>query len=485
MAAANTESRPRLRIRLPGRAGTRQRLEEGGNPEGGFRPHLGSLAFLAPGAIWLLAITVYPLVATARNSFYDGTATNFVGLRNYSDIFSTASILVTFRNNVIWVLVFPFLVTFVGLVYGVLAERIRWSTAFKTIIFMPIVFSATSSALVWRTIFDLDPHIGIVNATVQTASDLVNPPGLYPIDSSAGQTVNALASTGVGPGPGGTLQGTSTVSAGDVQTLGLIGINPATLKLAGAQTAFVPSPSPGAVTGLVWRDFSATSPDARGQVLPDEVGFPGLRLTLTRSDGSSAGTAITDSRGNFRFDGVGSGKFLVQIDARNFRSGFTGIFWLGTQSLTPTSSLNQTARALLSVPLVDVSMIIAYLWIWAGFAMVVIGAGLATLDREVLEAAKMDGAGEWQTFRRMTMPMLAPVLIVVLVTMLINVLKIFDIILNMAPGSSQGDANTLALAMYNYGFTGLGNWGLASALAVILFILVVPAIVINLRRIRG
>jgi alpha-glucoside transport system permease protein len=457
----------------------------GRDPQGGWRDHLGSLAFLAPGAVWLVAITVYPLVATARNSFYDATATNYVGLANYQDIFSTASILVTFRNNVIWVLVFPFLVTFVGLVYGVLSERIRWSTAFKTIIFMPIVFSATASALVWRTIFDLDPHIGVVNAAVQTASDWVSPPGLYPVDTSAGQTVAGLAATGVSPGPSGSLQGSSTVAAGDSVELGLIGVNPNTLKLAGAQNAVVPTSAPGSVTGLVWRDFSASDPTARGQVLPDEVGFPGLRLTLARADGSSAGTATTDAHGDFRFDSVGSGSYTVQIDAHNFQSGFTGVFWLGTQSLTPTSSLNQTARALLSLPLVDLSMIIAYLWIWAGFAMVVIGSGLASLDREVLEAARMDGAGEWQTFRRMTMPMLAPVLIVVLVTMLINVLKIFDIILNMAPGSSQGDANTLALAMYNFGFTGLGNWGLASALAVILFILVVPAIVINLRRIKG
>jgi alpha-glucoside transport system permease protein len=416
---------------------------------------------------------------------YDATATNYVGLTNYSNVFSTASILVTFRNNVIWVLVFPFLVTFVGLVYGVLSERIRWSTAFKTIIFMPIVFSATASALVWRTIFDLDPHIGVVNAAVQTASNFVNPPGLYPVDTSAGQTVAALASTGVSTGPAGALQSASTVTSGNEIQLGLIGISPATLQLAGAQSAVVPTTSPGSVTGLVWRDFSPSDPTARGQVLPDEVGFPGVKLTLVRPDGSSAGTTTTDTHGDFRFDGVGNGNFTVQIDASNFRSGFTGIFWLGTQSLTPTSGLNQTARALLSVPLVDLSMIVAYLWIWAGFAMVVIGSGLATLDREVLEAARMDGAGEWQTFRRMTMPMLSPVLVVVLVTMLINVLKIFDIILNMAPGSSQGDANTLALAMYNFGFTGLGNWGLASALAVILFILVVPAIVLNLRRIKG
>ena len=479
MSAVNTETGPRVRGR------SAAPVSAAGNPGGGWRDHLGSLAFLAPGAIFLLAITVYPLVATARNSFYDATATNYIGLGNYKEIFSTSSILVTFRNNVIWVLVFPFLVTFIGLVYGVLSERIRWSTAFKTIIFMPIVFSATASALVWRTIFDLDPHIGIVNAAIQTASDWVNPPGLYPVDVSSGQTVAGLASTGVSPGPKDSLVSSSTVTTGNSIELGLIGVPPATLQLAGSQTAVVPTQSPGAITGLVWRDFSPTNPNAKGQVLPDELGFAGLKLTLLGSDGSSAGTAVTDAHGDFSFGGVSSGNYTVQIDPSNFSSGFTGIFWLGAQSLTPTSSLNQTAQALLSVPLVDISMILAYLWIWAGFAMVVIGAGLASLDREVLEAARMDGAGEWQTFRRMTMPMLAPVLIVVIVTMLINVLKIFDIILNMAPGSSQGEANTLALAMYNFGFTGLGNWGLASALAVILFILVIPAIVLNLRRIRG
>src|SRR5487761_1559219 len=296
-------------------------VSSAGNPGGGWRDHLGSLAFLAPGAIFLLAITVYPLVATARNSFYDATATNYIGLGNYKEIFSTSSILVTFRNNVIWVLVFPFLVTFIGLVYGVLSERIRWSTAFKT-----IVFSATASALVWRTIFDLDPHIGIVNAAIQTASDWVNPPGLYPIDTSAGQTVAALAATGVSPGPNDSLQSSSTVTAGNSIELGLIGVSPATLQLAGAQTAVAPTASSGAVTGLVWRDFSPSNPTARGQVLPDEFGFPGLKLTLLNSNGSSAGTAVTDAHGDFSFGGVGSGSYKIQIDPSNFGSGFTGIF---------------------------------------------------------------------------------------------------------------------------------------------------------------
>ena len=155
--------------------------------------------------------------------------------------------------------------------------------------------------------------------------------------------------------------------------------------------------------------------------------------------------------------------------------------------MTPTSNLGQTAQALLSIPLIDISMILAYLWIWAGFTMVVVAAGLAALDREALEAAHVDGATEWQTFRRVTIPMLAPVLTVVFVTMVINVLKIFDIVVNLGIDSSQpgGQASTLASDVYYLGFGGGVHTGLASALAVMLFVLVVPAMLFNLKRISG
>ncbi|HYA00256.1 MAG TPA: ABC transporter permease subunit [Candidatus Binatia bacterium] len=464
--------------------GVGQMADVGRPPGGGWRSHLGSLAFLAPAAIWLLVIVAYPLIGTIRNSFYDNSSTQFVGLGNYKTIFSTADILVSFRNNVIWVVVFPFLVTFLGLVFAVLTERVRWATAFKTIIFMPIAFSATASALVWNSIMDVDPHVGMVNATLQTINDWFSPPGLYPVNTGAGQTLSELASTGLGAGANGTLVSKAPVSPGQSVQLGMLGISPATLQLVGAQKAVIPASASGAVTGLVWRDFSPTNPTARGRVFADEDGIAGLRVTLLSSSGNSVGSTTTDAHGDFTFSGVSPGAYRVQLDSSNFSSGFTGIYWLsGTQNIDPTSGLNQTAQALLSIPLVDLSMIIAYLWIWAGFAMVIIGAGLAALNREVLEAARIDGANEWQTFRRVTMPMLAPVLVVVFVTMVINVLKIFDIILNMAPSVSQ--ANTLATSLYNLGFASSppAN-GLASAIAVILFVLVVPVIYINLRRIR-
>jgi alpha-glucoside transport system permease protein len=120
---------------------------------------------------------------------------------------------------------------------------------------------------------------------------------------------------------------------------------------------------------------------------------------------------------------------------------------------------------------------------WAGFAMVLIAAGLAGVPRELMEAARIDGANEWQVFRRITVPMLAPVLGVVLVTLMINVLKIFDLIVVIAPGSSRDDANVLAVQLYDSAF-GDRDLGVASAIAVLLFLLVMPVMVTNVRRLR-
>ncbi len=451
---------------------------------GGWRSHMGSLLFLLPGVLWLAVIVVYPFIATIVRSLYDGSGTNFIALGNYKDIFSTNDIIVSLKNNVVWVVVFPFLVTFFGLVFAVLTERIRWGTAFKTIVFMPLVFSATAAGLTWASIFFNDPHTGMVNAAIQGVSNAVNPPGLYPVDTTAGQTVSALAAANVRSAGAGTLESKSTVTAGSTIELGLIGLSPADLQAAGAIAAAEPVAKSGAVTGLVWRDFSPTHPTARGQVFPDEDGIAGLHLALLGSTGSSVATTTTAKDGTFTFDNVGSGDYRVQITANNFQAGFTGIDFIGSQSLTPTSNASQLQQALFSLPIADISMIIAYLWIWAGFAMVVIGAGLAALNREVLEAAQIDGATEWQTLRRVTVPMLRPVLIVVFITMLINVLKIFDIIINMAEPSAQGATSTIATQIYSL-FTSTGGAGLAAALAVILFILVIPAMLLNLKRIRG
>ena len=138
----------------------------------------------------------------------------------------------------------------------------------------------------------------------------------------------------------------------------------------------------------------------------------------------------------------------------------------------------------LSPRLITPAIMIAYIWVWAGFSMVVIAAGLSAIPRDVLEAARTDGASEWRVFRRVTAPLLAPVLSVVFITMLINVLKVFDIVLAVAPASVQDDANVIALAMWRTSFGGINDFGLGSAIAVFLFLLVIPILALNIRRFR-
>jgi alpha-glucoside transport system permease protein len=233
---------------------------------------------------------------------------------------------------------------------------------------------------------------------------------------------------------------------------------------AGAEPAAQPQGAPGKITGTVWRDFRPGG-GKPGVVERGEQGIPGATVNLQDASGKVVKTGKTGDDGSFTFDGVGSGTYRAAIDKDTFAKPFDGVAWLGPKLITP-------------------ACIIAYIWVWAGFSMVVIAAGLAAISREVLEAARTDGATEWQVFRRITVPMLAPVLMVVFVTMLINVLKVFDIILSVAPGSSQDDANVIALAMWRTSFGGVNDFGLGSAIATFLFLLVIPALLLNVRRFK-
>jgi alpha-glucoside transport system permease protein len=190
-----------------------------------------------------------------------------------------------------------------------------------------------------------------------------------------------------------------------------------------------------------------------------------VTVELRDSSGKTLSSTKTADDGTFKFGGLSQGQYEIDIGASTFAKPFGGVSWLSASLITP-------------------AVIIAYIWIWAGFAMVVIAAGLAAIPREVLEAARTDGATEWQVFRRVTVPLLAPVLSVVFITLLINVLKVFDIVIAVAPQSVQDDANVIALAMWRTSFGGVSDFGLGSAIAVFLFILVIPILALNIRRFR-
>ena len=127
------------------------------------------------------------------------------------------------------------------------------------------------------------------------------------------------------------------------------------------------------------------------------------------------------------------------------------------------------------------ALIVAGIWIWTGFTLVVISAGLKGIPTDVIEAARVDGATEFQIFRHVLLPMLAPVLVVVAVTMVINSFKVFDLVYVMTAGNY--DTDVLANRMFREMFT-FGDFGRASAVAVVLLLAIVPMMLVNLRRFR-
>lgn len=128
------------------------------------------------------------------------------------------------------------------------------------------------------------------------------------------------------------------------------------------------------------------------------------------------------------------------------------------------------------------AIILVYTWMWTGFCMVILSAGLKNIPDDLVEAARIDGAGRWMMFWHITVPLIRPTLAVVITTMLINVLKIFDIIYVMTGGNYHTDV--VALEFYNQLFS-FNNSGLASALAMLLLLTIVPVMYFNIRRIRA
>jgi alpha-glucoside transport system permease protein len=332
---------------------------------------------------------------------------------------------------------------------------VRWAVAFKTVVFLPMAISAFATGVTWRIMYQQDPGLGAVNALGKTISGVFSPAGVL---SSASPSTPALQATS-----GGALVLKTTTHPNGVVLLGLTGIAPDQVPKSAVQ-AVTPPAKQGDVVGTVWRDFKPGGGKV-GVVEKQELGLPGVTVELRDAAGKTVQSTRSKPDGSFDFSNVPQGTYHAAIGAKTFAKPFGGYAWLGPNLIVP-------------------SLLIAYIWIWAGFAMVVIGAGLAAMPRDVLEAARTDGATEWQTFRRVTVPLLMPVLSVVFVTMIINVLKVFDIVYALAPQSEYAKANVIALAMYFTAFQGGGNFGVGSAIAVFLFILVVPVLALNIRRFR-
>ncbi|MFF5855528.1 carbohydrate ABC transporter permease [Streptomyces sp. NPDC012751] len=410
--------------------------------------------FLLPALVLLGALVVYPIGYSVVRSFYDSSGDGFAGVDNYRTLFTDDGIRTALRNNVVWVVFAPTVSTALGLVFAVLTERVRWGTAFKLVVFMPMAISMLAAGIIFRLVYDQDPDKGVANAVWVGVHDTF-------AQSSAFPKAHPGRSSPLRPDGGGFIT-EAPVRAGRPVALPLVGVAPDRLP-DGVREAVAARPEPGKVTGTAWQDFTRGKGVGKlGVPDPSEVGYAGMRIEAVK-DGEVVAAAKAAGDGTFTLPAAADGARL-RLPESNFREPYDGVGWLGPALVTP-------------------AVIGAYVWMWAGFAMVLIAAGLAGVPRELLEAARVDGATEWQVFRKVTVPLLAPVLAVVVVTLMINVLKVFDLVFIIAPGSSQDDANVLALELYRKGFAE-GRPGVASAISVFLLLLVIPVMLFNMRRLR-
>ena len=288
------------------------------------RHHLAHWFWLIPALFFLGVFLVYPVVETVRISFLDASSRELVGLSNYIHVFTRGNTLRALLNNLLWLFLFSVVTTGLGLIIAVLADRVRYEVAVKTLIFVPMAISFVAAGVIWTFMYQFQPHL-----------------------------------------------------AGFTQT--------------------------GAINAV-----------------------------------------------------------LVAL-------GGEPVAWLVEQGVVPVFGVNNPA------------IIFAGIWMWTGFATVVLSAGLKGLPAEVLEAARVDGASDWQIFRRIIVPMIWPTIVVVAIALMINALKIFDLVFIMTGGRFGTDV--IATRMWREMFISL-HFGRAGALAVLLLITIIPIMVFNIRRFR-
>lgn len=158
---------------------------------------------------------------------------------------------------------------------------------------------------------------------------------------------------------------------------------------------------------------------------------------------------------------TGSGAQIGLLDAIIVGFGGKPVAWLSN------AAINNFALMLVGV------------WLWGGFCMTILSAAIKGVSSEMLEAARVDGANEWQVFSKIMLPTITPTIVVVTTTMFIIILKIFDVVFVMTGGNFGTEV--IANRMFNLIVT---NTGQSTAIAVVLIALTIPIMIYNIYRFR-
>jgi multiple sugar transport system permease protein len=146
---------------------------------------------------------------------------------------------------------------------------------------------------------------------------------------------------------------------------------------------------------------------------------------------------------------------------------------LGAIGVPPQQFINSPSQALYVI-------VIMTIWGWTGFAVVIYLAALQGVPQQLTEAAAIDGAGPWQAFRRITLPLLSPATLFLAVWLTINGLQLFDEVYLSTQGGPLNATTVLVYYLYNQAFQQF-NFGYASAIAYFLFLVIIMITVIQFR----
>lgn len=352
--------------------------------------------FLFPAMFALGLYLGYPVIETLRLSLTDrdlGGA--FVGLANYNQMFSEPKFWEALSNNMLWLIIVPAASTAFGLLAAQLTDRIKWGSAAKSLIFMPMAISFVGAAVIFKLVYDTRPEdqnqIGILNAVWLQFE-------------------------------------------GGVGSFLFLQVLPAVMLLSFA----------GIVAYVGW---IFVQPIAKAREEGGGAGFVPLRL----------------------FVGVAA-LYLVFLSLRSLISVFTFDHPFGEP------------QTWLTIPFWNsFFLMVVLIWIQTGFAMVILSAALRGIPEETVEAAIVDGANPLQVFFKIKVPQIMGTIVVVWTTITIVVLKVFDIVFAMTNG--QWETQVLANYMYDKLFRA-NDWGVGSAAAIVIMLLVSPILIWNVYNAR-
>lgn len=131
-----------------------------------WRPKVEPYLFIGPAVVALAWFITIPVFRTGYFSFFDRYSENWVGLRNFAYIFTHRTMLIAWRNNVIWLVFGTGFSVLFGFIIAYVADRSRWEVYAKALIFMPMAISMVGASIIWRFVYALNPDIGLLNAIV-------------------------------------------------------------------------------------------------------------------------------------------------------------------------------------------------------------------------------------------------------------------------------------------------------------------------------